>query len=67
MYISEIAPAQIRGRLAGSFQLNIVMGILIAYLSNYLFAGSGENSWRWMLGIMVVPSAIICYPVAHYS
>lgn len=58
MYISEIAPANIRGRLAGSFQLNIVVGILIAYVSNYLFASSGENSWRWMLGIMVIPSAL---------
>jgi sugar porter (SP) family MFS transporter len=58
MYISEIAPAHIRGRLAGSFQLNIVAGIFIAYISNYLFAGGGENSWRWMLGIMVVPSAL---------
>lgn len=58
MYISEIAPAHIRGRLAGSFQLNIVLGIFVAYLSNYFFAGSGENSWRWMLGIMVVPSAM---------
>src|SRR5882724_5368961 len=58
MYISEIAPAHIRGRLAGSFQLNIVIGILIAYVSNYFFASSGEDSWRWMLGIMVVPSAL---------
>jgi sugar porter (SP) family MFS transporter len=58
MYISEIAPAHIRGRLAGSFQLNIVIGIFIAYVSNYFFANSGENSWRWMLGIMVIPSAL---------
>ncbi len=58
MYISEIAPANLRGRLAGSFQLNIVAGIFIAYLTNFLFADLGENSWRWMLGIMVVPAAI---------
>src|SRR5580765_2794348 len=58
MYISEIAPANIRGRLAGSFQLNIVIGILLAYVSNYFFASSGENSWRWMLGIMVIPSGL---------
>jgi sugar porter (SP) family MFS transporter len=58
MYISEIAPAKIRGRLAGSFQVNIVLGILIAFLMNYLLSGIGENSWRWMLGIMIVPSAL---------
>ncbi len=58
MYISEIAPASLRGRLAGSFQLNIVAGIFIAYLTNFLFAGFGEDSWRWMLGIMVVPAGL---------
>ena len=51
MYISEIAPPDKRGRLASLFQFNIVSGILIAYLSNYLLAGvGGEQSWRWMLG-----------------
>lgn len=58
MYISEISPAHQRGRLAGSFQLNIVAGIFIAYLTNFLFVGLGENSWRWMLGIMVLPAAL---------
>jgi len=58
MYISEIAPAHLRGRLAGSFQLNIVAGIFIAYLTNFLFVGLGDEAWRWMLGIMVVPSAL---------
>lgn len=58
MYISEIAPANIRGRLAGSFQLNIVAGIFVAYLTNFLFVGMGEDSWRWMLGVMVVPSIL---------
>ncbi|GAC1426519.1 MAG: sugar porter family MFS transporter [Chitinophagaceae bacterium] len=58
MYISEIAPARIRGRLAGSFQLMIVAGILVAYLTNFLFAGMGDTGWRWMLGIMVVPAAL---------
>jgi sugar porter (SP) family MFS transporter len=57
MYISEIAPAHLRGRLAGSFQLNIVMGIFVALLTNFLFKDIGENSWRWMLGIMVVPAS----------
>ncbi len=58
LYISEIAPPERRGRLAGMFQFNIVFGILVAFLSNFLLAGIGENSWRWMLGIMAVPSVI---------
>lgn len=58
MYISEIAPAAVRGRLAGSFQLNIVAGIFVAFLTNFLFVETGEDSWRWMLGIMVVPSIL---------
>ncbi|ULQ58297.1 sugar porter family MFS transporter [Flavihumibacter rivuli] len=58
MYISEISPARLRGRLAGSFQLNIVAGIFIAYLTNFLFVDLGEDSWRWMLGIMIVPAAL---------
>lgn len=58
MYIAEIAPAHLRGRLAGSFQLMIVTGIFVAYISNYFFAGSGDDSWRWMLGVMLVPAAL---------
>jgi sugar porter (SP) family MFS transporter len=58
MYISEISPAHLRGRLAGSFQLNIVLGIFVAYITNYFFAGSGQDSWRWMLGVMMVPAGI---------
>lgn len=56
MYISEIAPARLRGRLAGMFQLNIVGGIFITYLTNFLFAGMGDDAWRWMLGIMIIPA-----------
>ncbi len=58
MYISEISPANLRGRLAGSFQLNIVLGIFVAYITNFVFAGMGEASWRWMLGIMVIPAGV---------
>lgn len=59
VYISEIAPPTYRGRMVVSFQLNIVAGILIAYLSNYLIANiAGGNDWRWMLGIVAVPSLI---------
>jgi MFS transporter, SP family, arabinose:H+ symporter len=59
VYISEIAPAKHRGKMVIAFQLNIVTGILLAYVSNYLFRGmGGENDWRWMLGIVAVPSLI---------
>jgi len=59
MYIAEIAPAHNRGRLAGMFQLNIVGGILVAYLTNYLLAGYGGNdSWRYMLAVMAVPALL---------
>src|SRR5206468_3872324 len=58
MYIAEIAPPKQRGRLAGMFQFNIVFGILIAFVSNALLAGIGENAWRWMLGVAAFPSAL---------
>jgi SP family arabinose:H+ symporter-like MFS transporter len=58
MYISEIAPPKHRGLLAGMFQFNIVFGILIAYVSNALLAGIGDNAWRWMLGVAAIPSLI---------
>lgn len=58
MYISEIAPARLRGRLAGLFQFNIVFGILAAFLSNALLAGTSEHDWRWMLGIEAFPALI---------
>ncbi len=64
MYISEIAPPKYRGRLAGMFQFNIVFGILVAYVSNALLAGIGENAWRWMLGVAAFPSllyALFCF------
>ena len=54
LYITEIAPAKDRGKLAGMFQFNIVFGILIAYLSNALLSGVGDNAWRWMLGVEAV-------------
>ena len=58
LYISEIAPPAYRGRLAGLFQFNIVFGIIIAFLSNYLLRGVGEDAWRWMLGVAAFPSVI---------
>jgi sugar porter (SP) family MFS transporter len=57
-YISEIAPAKDRGLLVGLYQFNIVLGILCAFLSNYLLSDIGLNAWRWMLGVQVFPSLI---------
>jgi sugar porter (SP) family MFS transporter len=59
MYIAEIAPAKWRGRLVGFFQFNVVFGILVAYLSNYIIGaqGFGATEWRWKLGIAAVPAA----------
>jgi sugar porter (SP) family MFS transporter len=56
MYISEISPAHSRGRLVALFQFNVVSGILIAFISNYLLNGISEESWRWMLGVQAVPA-----------
>jgi MFS transporter, SP family, arabinose:H+ symporter len=59
VYISEIAPPKYRGRMVISFQFNIVFGILIAYVSNYKFDGfDGANDWRWMLGVVALPSLV---------
>jgi sugar porter (SP) family MFS transporter len=58
LYISEIAPPRYRGRLAGMFQFNIVFGIVIAFLSNFLLKGLGDNAWRWMLGVAAFPSLL---------
>lgn len=60
MYISEIAPPAFRGRLAGMFQFNIVFGIMMAYVSNYLIGRflDAEIAWRWMLGVEAIPAII---------
>jgi sugar porter (SP) family MFS transporter len=59
IYIAEISPAAQRGRLVAAFQLNIVLGILVAYLSNWFvaMAVTGPTEWRWKLGIAAVPAA----------
>jgi sugar porter (SP) family MFS transporter len=60
MYIAEIAPTEWRGRLVGFFQVNIVVGILLAYVSNYLIGMMhlGAHEWRWQLGISGVPAVL---------
>lgn len=59
-YISEISPARSRGRLVALFQFNIVLGIVIAFASNYLIsiADFGEDAWRWMLGVEAIPGIV---------
>jgi len=60
VYIAELAPPRLRGRLVGTFQINIVIGILLAYLSNYLISllNLGTREWRVELGVAAVPAAI---------
>ncbi len=60
MYIAEIAPAKWRGRLVGTFQINIVGGILLAYMSNYAIATFhlGMTEWRWQLGVAGIPALL---------
>ncbi len=60
IYIAEVSPARFRGRLVAMNQLNIVLGILLAFLSNYVIAQllPPDQAWRWMFGIVAVPSAL---------
>lgn len=58
MYISEISPKEKRGQLTALFQFNIVFGILIAYVSNWLIGTGHPDSWRWMLGVVAIPSLL---------
>lgn len=58
-FISEIATAAHRGRLVAQYQFNIVLGIFIAFLSNYLIAQiGGTHDWRWMLGVEAIPALL---------
>jgi MFS family permease len=60
VYIAELAPAKWRGRMVGLFQINIVVGILLAYLSNYIITtrNLGPLQWRWEFGVAIVPSIL---------
>lgn len=63
MYIAEIAPAKWRGRLVGAFQVNVVAGILLAYLSNFLLRTLhlGPVEWRWQLGVSAIPALLFSF------
>ncbi len=58
IYIGEIAPPKLRGSLVSFNQLNIVIGISVAYFSNYFLVNMEGESWRWMLGVEAIPAAI---------
>jgi SP family arabinose:H+ symporter-like MFS transporter len=58
MYISEVSPAASRGRLVSYNQLAIVIGILLAFVSNALLVDTGDNNWRWMLAVMGLPAIL---------
>jgi sugar porter (SP) family MFS transporter len=58
MYIAEIAPGRLRGRLVAVAQFNIVFGILVAFFSNYLLVNTGDANWRWMFGVMTIPAVV---------
>ncbi len=60
LFISEISPPHLRGRLTGLFQFNIVFGILVAFGSNAALANVSENDWRWMLGVEAIPAFLYC-------
>lgn len=59
VYIAEVAPARYRGMLVSFNQLAIVIGILIAFFTNYFLVDTGENNWRWMLSVMAAPSILL--------
>jgi sugar porter (SP) family MFS transporter len=60
VYIAELAPAKWRGRMVGTFQINIVIGILLAYLSNFIITTRhlGATEWRWEFGVAILPSVL---------
>ena len=72
VYIAELAPAKLRGRLVGLFQINIVIGILLAYFSNYCIArmGLGAEEWRWQFGVAALPAVlflVMLFGIPHSS
>src|SRR6476660_5384461 len=60
MYIAEVSPAVLRGRMVALNQLTIVIGILVTNLVNYTIRDHGPEAWRWMFGLGLLPSALFC-------
>jgi sugar porter (SP) family MFS transporter len=61
MYIAEMSPAPLRGRMVAFYQLAITTGILLAYLANYLLLNTGENNWRWMFSSQSAPALLFFF------
>jgi len=62
-YVSEIAPSSQRGRLVALYQFNIVLGIMVAFISNYLLTDFGNEPWRWMIGVEALPALLYVFLV----
>ena len=70
MYIAEVSPAKLRGRLVGFFQFNVVFGILVAYFSNYIISLQHfgvTTEWRWELGVTALPAALFLRHAVYHS
>ena len=69
VYIAELAPAKWRGRLVGAFQFNVVFGILVAYISNYVIRTLhlGATEWRWQVGVAAMPAIGFLRPAVRHS
>jgi sugar porter (SP) family MFS transporter len=67
MYVAEISPSAMRGRMVSFYQLSIVIGILLAYLSNYLLLNTGDNNWRWMFSSQSAPSLLFFFGLFFVS
>lgn len=65
MYITEISPANSRGKMVALFQFNVVFGILIAYISNYFLQDIAQEAWRWMLGVQALPALLFIITVLN--
>ncbi|MGA2351210.1 MAG: sugar porter family MFS transporter [Terracidiphilus sp.] len=61
MYVAEVSPPSIRGRMGTLYQISIVVGIIVSYSINYLLRNTGESNWRWMFLTGVVPSAVFLF------
>lgn len=64
MYISEVSPSSIRGRMGTFYQLSIVIGILVSYAMNYMLRDAGPGNWRWMFATGLIPSALFLVLIA---
>ena len=64
MYVAEVAPPSLRGRMGTLYKLSIVTGVMVSYGINYLLQDAGSNSWRWMFLTGVVPSAVFLLLIA---